>query len=242
MKNKNILLLLVFPFLLNGSNNENQDVKVKKRISKMFVINDIELDSLTFLSTAIDEYDLNGNIVKSYADEIGIEMRYDYLFDSVGNPIKISTFLDNELSSISKIKYDSNNNQIAVLVYNEKNTLIDSTFNEYDIENNLITVTKYYGDSIFMKMGFFYNEINLLIEDQTYLEESKEPLISSYYYDSNNNLETIVGKEGFAGHITSTTTFKYNSHNLPSMIIIFEETLTDKLTIFEYEYYDSSKN
>ena len=34
MKNKNILLLLVFPFLLNGSNNKNQDVKVKKRISK----------------------------------------------------------------------------------------------------------------------------------------------------------------------------------------------------------------
>ena len=58
---------------------------LKKRISKLFVINDKDLDSLTFLTTVIDEYDLNGNIVVSTKPNCISKAKY--IIITIGTPV-----------------------------------------------------------------------------------------------------------------------------------------------------------
>lgn len=167
----------------------------------------IEANSYT---SSLNEYDNNGNLIKSSSYTHGEEVHelYEYI-------------------------YDANNNLIEELCYFDENELAEHKFISWN-ENNLCTTEKviYMEDGSENTTYFTYNENNLLIEKKVMDQDDELEEYDTYDYEN----DKLVSEKKYDHDKKPVYTKKYN-YDADGNMTQYEYSSPDEYEYQKLEYY-----
>lgn len=130
-------------------------------------------------------------------------------------------------------QYDKNGNEMAMLTYDEKGSLVSKVVKGYDNKGNQVSVKSYQNDVIKETKSTTYNEFGNEIEMLETGNSDKSQTKIEFIYDGNNNLieKNSIGSNG---SLIMKNVFKYDNND--RLIEKYAQSSNKIVTMSTYKY------
>ena len=141
----------------------------------------------------VDEYDLDGNIVKgtNYDSEGNVRDSFEFEYSATGKAISQVRYLPSgEIFDTAKFEYDASDKLLKGTFYSPDGAV--RALYEYEYEDGLLVGDTYTGEGPNIRHDYEYNQNGSLVKESKTVEDPYNYSWIVYSYDATGMLETAI--------------------------------------------------